>query len=176
QKGISEPFNQAMSGLANGNKAMPSSFHAAGDFEGIAIPRVLFVAGSIYDLHYVEQTNILGDADFVALQKSALLNGQPATQWNIATGANALVNMAAVKDYDTYGGKIEVGGNHYSDAVLIQANILEAMGKDDGQAALVNEVVAFLDQTETFADNFSHVFGDITHDAAPVDLMQSVLA
>jgi len=176
KQGISDHNKAAMDGLASGNKFMPSSFYAAEEFEGIAIPRVLYVSGSIYDLRYIEQTNILGDADFVALQKKAFLDGQPATEWNIDTGSNALVNIAAIKDYDTFGDTIEVGGNHYSDSVLIQANILEAQGDGDDEDALVSEVVAFLEHTETLADSPDYALGDTTHDAAPVDLMQSVLA
>jgi len=177
KQGISEHYKDAMDGLANGNKSMPSSFYASDDFEGIAIPRVLYISGSIYDLRYIEQTNILGDSDFVALQKKAFLDGQPATEWNIDTGSNALVNMAAIKDYDTFGDSIEVGGDHYSDSILIQANILEAKGDcDDDDDALVSEVVAFLDHSESLANTPDYALGDTTHDAAPVDLMQSVLA
>ena len=177
KSGISDHYKDAMDGLANGNKSMPSSFYASDDFEGIAIPRVLYISGSIYDLRYIEQTNILGDADFVALQKKAFLDGQPATEWNIDTGSNALVNMATIKDYDTFGDNIEVGGDHYSDSILIQANILGAQGDGDDDDALVSEVVAFLEHSETLADNPDYsALGDTTHDAAPVDLMQSVLA
>ncbi|WP_338721958.1 hypothetical protein [Devosia sp. XK-2] len=175
QQGISDHYKGAMDSLANGNKNMPSSLYAAEDFEGIAIPRVLYVSGSIYDLRYIEQTNVLGDADFVALQKKAFLDGQPATEWDIDTGSNALVNIAAIKDYDTFGDTIEVGGNHYSDAVLIQAEILQAQDQDEDDA-LVTEVVAFLDHAEILADAPDYAHGDLTHDAAPVDLMQSVLA
>ena len=177
KSGISDHYKDAMDGLAGGNKSMPYSFYSAEDFEGIAIPRVLYISGSLYDLRYIEQTNILGDSDFVALQKKAFLDGQPATEWNIDTGSNALVNMAAIKDYDTFGDSVEVGGDHYSDSILIQANILEAQGDGDDDDALVSEVVAFLDHTETLADNPDYsALGDTTHDAAPVDLMQSVLA
>ncbi|MEQ9635737.1 MAG: hypothetical protein RLW68_06585 [Devosia marina] len=177
KSGISDHYKDAMDGLAGGNKSMPASFYSAEDFEGIAIPRVLYISGSLYDLRYVEQTNILGDSDFVALQKKAFLDGQPVTEWNIDTGSNALVNVAAIKDFDTFGDSIEVGGNHYSDSILIQANILEAQGDGEDDNALVSEVVAFLDHTETLADNPDYsALGDTTHDAAPVDLMQSVLA
>ncbi|WP_375598604.1 hypothetical protein [Devosia sp. Naph2] len=176
KQGISDHNKAAMDGLASGNKSMPYSFYAAEEFEGIAIPRVLYVSGSIYDLRYIEQTNILGDADFVALQKKAFLDDQPATEWNIDTGSNALVNIATIKDYDAYGDTIEVGGNHYSDSILIQANILQAQGDGSDDDALVSEVVAFLDHTDTLADTPDYALGGTTHDAAPVDLMQSVLA
>jgi len=176
KSGISDHYKDAMEGLAGGNKSMPASFSSAEDFEGIAIPRVLYISGSLYDLRYIEQTNILGDSDFVALQKKAFLDGQPVTEWNIDTGSNALVNVAAIKDFDTFGDSIEVGGNHYSDSILIQANILQAQGDGSDDDALVSEVVAFLDHTETLADTPDYALGGTTHDAAPVDLMQSVLA
>ena len=175
EQGISDHYGAAMDGLAQDDLSMPSAFRAAEDFEGIAIPRVLYVSGSIYDLRYVEQTNVLGDADFVALQKSALHDGQPASEWQIDTGSNALVNIASIKDYDTFGDSIEVGGNHYSDAILIQADLLAA-SNDENPEAPVTEVVAFLAHTESLTDTLDYATGDMTHDAAPVDLMQSVLA
>lgn len=175
EQGISDHHGAAMDGLAQGNLSMPPAFGAAEDFEGIAVPRVLYVSGGIYDLRYVEQTNVLGDADFVALQKSAFHDGQPESEWQIDTGSNALVNIASIKDYDTFGDSIEVGGNHYSDAILIQADILAANGDEDPEA-LVTEVVAFIAHTENLADAPDFATSDLAHDAAPVDLMQSVLA
>ncbi|MBW4656767.1 MAG: hypothetical protein KME20_27530 [Kaiparowitsia implicata GSE-PSE-MK54-09C] len=175
EQGISDYYGTAMDGLAQGSLSMPSGFRAAEEFEGIAIPRVLYVSGSIYDLRYVEQTNVLGDADLVALQKSAFHDGQAESEWQVDTGSNALVNIASIKDYDTFGDSIEVGGNHYSDAILIQAEILAANGDEDPEA-LVTEVVAFVAHTENLADTPDLATGDMINDAAPVDLMQSMLA
>ena len=175
EQGISDHYGAAMDGLAQGDLSMPSGLRASEDLEGIAVPRVLYVSGNIYDLRYAEQTNVLGDADFVALQKSAFHDGQPESEWQIDTGSNALVNIASIKDYDTFGDSIEVGGNHYSDAILIQAEILAANGDEDPEA-LVTEVVAFIAHTENMADTPDFATGDMANDAAPVDLMQSMLA
>jgi hypothetical protein len=175
EHGISDHYSAAMDGLAQGDLSLPSGLRASEDFEGIAVPRVLYVSGNIYDLRYVEQTNVLGDADFVALQAAAFQDGQPASEWQIDTGSNALINIASIKDYDTFGDTIEVGGNHYSDAILIQAEILAANGDEDPEA-LVTEVVAFIAHTENLADTPDFATGDMASDAAPVDLMQSVLA
>lgn len=176
QNGIADSYADAMKNLDDGDWRMPASFRNEAGLEGIAMPRVLYVSGNIYDLRYIEQTNILGDADYVALQKSAFLANQPQTEWEIDTGSNALVNIATIRDYDTYGSSIQVGGNHYSDAILIQAEILAGDGADGGPDALVTEVVAFLDTTDDIGDiaDMGHI--DLPQDGTPVDLMQSVLA
>lgn len=176
QSELSDHYAEAMNRLDNGDFGMPEGFGGDHGLEGIAVPRVLYITGNIYDLRYVEQTNILGDADFVALQRSAFLDNQPETTWQIHSGSNALVNIATIKDYDTFGDTMQVAGNHYSDAVLIQAEILAGDGSDGGPDALVTEVVAFLDSSEDLADVSDHAMSDALHDAAPADLMQSVLA
>lgn len=138
-------FQQAMDGLGNGDMKMPAGFLTDMQFEGFQMLKVLYVAGDIYDLRYVEQTNILGDADLVALQKAKLLEGALDTEWAISTGANALVNKASITDFDTLGDTAYVAGELYSDAILIQADILAADAGSGQGDALVTEVIAFLD-------------------------------
>ena len=178
--GLPQHYQQAVTGLASGNYEMPGGFGSDLNFQGIEGLRALYITGSVYDLNYVEQVNILGDSDYVAHYEESLLNASSNTNWDISTGSNALINIAAIVDHDTQGdGTSYVGGGIYSDAILIQAEIVGAQAPTaHGQGqALANEVVAFLDHDA--ADNTS-----ATDHATPVnvpdtshslDVMQTVL-
>lgn len=176
--GVPDHYNQAASALAAGDRDMPTGFGQDALFEGLNMLRVLYVAGDIYDLRYLQQTNVLGDADFVALQQAKLIGDEPGTQWDINTGANALVNKAQIIDYDGVGNTAYVGGEHYSDSILIQANILAADNGSHGGDALVNEVIAFLDHDapDLLANDGPFSSSTISHDGPPADIMQTVLA
>jgi len=180
QNEMPDHFEAAMDGLDDGDLRMPTGFATDDLFEGTNMLRVLYVAGDVYDLRYIEQTNILGDADFVATQQASLLANHPQTEWDISTGSNALVNVAAIKDFDGTGDTGYVGGNVYSDAILIQADILAANDSASPGDSLVTEVVAFLDTDidlgigATYADDAG--IAQLSSDGPPVDVMQSVLA
>lgn len=176
--GMPEHYHEAMANLDDGQLGMPTGFATDMQFEGYEMLKVLYVAGNIYDLRYVEQTNILGDADMVAVQKTALLEGQPETQWDISTGANALVNIATIKDYDGMGDTAYVDGQVYSDAILIQADIIAADSSHPGTDALVTEVIAFLDVDVSLDMAHDDVLGPAppSADGPPADILQSVLA
>ena len=171
-------YQQAMDGLANGDTGMPAGFLTDEQFEGFQMLRVLYVAGDIYDLRYVEQTNILGDADMVALQKAKLLEGAPDTEWAISTGANALVNKAAITDFDALGDTAYVGGEIYSDAILIQADIMSADAGSSQGDALVTEVIAFLDVEFDAGPLGDASLGPtpLPADGPSADIIQSMLA
>ena len=148
--GLPEHYLQAMNGLSNGSFGMPAGFHGDQALQGIEGLRVLYISGSVYDVNYIEQTNILGDADYVAHYEDALLTASSETVWDISTGSNTLINIASIADSDPGGGGTSyVGGGVYSDAILIQADIICVL-PDTGQATgqgqqLANEVVAFLE-------------------------------
>lgn len=179
--GLPQHYLDALNGLASGDYKMPDSFHNDQNLQGIEGLRLLYISGNVYDLNYVAQVNILGDADYVAHYEDAL-KASSDTVWDISTGSNALINIAAIVDSDTHtGGTSYAGGGVYSDAILIQADIIgsPSAAAVAGQVQpLVNEVVAFLDHD---ADTSSS-----SHDQAPpihipdtthsVDVMQTVLA
>lgn len=171
-------FGDAMHGIANGDLSMPAGLANDGTFEGYATLKVLYIEGNLYDLRYVEQTNIMGDADYVAAQQAMLLDAHPQTEWEVTTGANALVNIATIKDHDGQGDTAYVGGEIYTDAILIQADIIAAESDDGSNQELVTEVIAFLD-----VDIQSDAIPDAgigptppSADGPPADIMQSVLA
>lgn len=176
--GLPQHYQEALTGLANGDYKMPEGFGSDQNFHGIEGLRALYITGSVYDLNYVEQVNVLGDADYVAHYEETLLNAATNTTWDISTGSNALINIAAIVDHDTHGdGTSYVGGGIYSDAILIQAEIIGSQPtatSSPGQA-LANEVVAFLDH-DTDSSTTDHAtpvhVPDTNHS---LDVMQTVL-
>lgn len=176
-QGLPDHYIEAMKNLDAGNDAMPSGFLSGKEFAGFGALKVLYVSGNLFDLRYVEQSNILGDADFVAVQKAKALSGLETNKWTIDTGSNSLVNMAHIRDFDSLGKTAFAGGNVYSDAVLIQGDLI-GHGNPNQHGALVNEVVAFLDTDKGFLASHFDDIGPFSHvlDGPAADIMQSVLA
>jgi len=143
-KPLPQSYLDALSDLADGKKSASAEVLRDDVFAGLKGLKVLHVSGDLINLNYVKQTNILGDSDKVALAKNALAKGSDA-DWMISTGSNTLVNHAGIVDVDT-GKTIYVGGEAYSDEVLIQAELIESEPYLGGQDpdALVSEAVAFL--------------------------------
>jgi hypothetical protein len=179
QSGLPESYNEAIDAVQSPGQAMPDSLKADNAFEGFYGLKVLYVTGDVYDLQYVEQVNVMGDADSVAIYEQGLLEASSGTHWDVSTGSNALVNTAAIIDYDTLGDTAYLDGQIYSDAILIQAEIV---GPQDNPAAapgdaLANEVIAFIDEDigpVPTGDDAGPVY--VSGDGPPVDVMQSVLA
>jgi hypothetical protein len=171
-------YKKAAENFGAGRNDLPTDILRDPAFEGLAGVRVLYVSGNLLDLQYVKQTNILGDSDQVAMALNGIDDSFPNANWTISTGSNALINAAQIVDVDLTG-KTYVGGNHYSDDFLIQAEFVspnpDLGGKDPD--VLVNEAIAFLD------DDIAGPGGDHTapvlqpsHDASHPDLMQTMLA
>ena len=92
-----------------------------------------------------------------------------------AARRTALVNTASILDTDSLGDVAYVGGELYSDAVLIQSDIL-AGPSDDDPDALVYEAIAFL--TTDDCGNVFEADDGITlvpADSQSVDVLSSVL-
>jgi hypothetical protein len=172
-------YNEAAANFNDGNWKLPESILNDSAFAGIDGLRILYVGGSIYDLQYIKQINVLGDSDQVALAMSTLGSEHPDADWDITTGSNALVNVAEIVDADSTG-PTYVGNEHYSDEILIQAELVspnDSLGGQDPDV-LVNEAVAFLgddtanpvgtDTTDPGADH--HLV-----DAPQADVMQHML-
>ncbi|MGB3390957.1 MAG: type I secretion protein [Pseudaminobacter sp.] len=169
-------YKEAAANLKAGKNELPSGVFGDDAFAGLGGLRVLYVSGDILDLQYIKQTNILGDADQVALAMNGIEDSFPNAHWDISTGSNALINTAGILDLDATG-KTYVGGQQYSDEILIQAELVSPglnLGGQDPDV-LVNEAVAFL------GDDFAGPDDDApaalpTHDAPHVDVMQTMLA
>lgn len=175
--GLPSHYLQALDAADEDDRpAMPGGFRTDADFAGLSGLSVLIVTGSIFDVHYLRQLNVLGDADQVAIAQAALQGDQTAN-WQLTTGSNALINLAAIVDVDTLGTAGYVNGAVYSDAILIQADILA--GGDGGRFdpdVLVTEAIAFLgsDEGDDCGDGDGAIVAPALHDAS-LDAMQSML-
>ncbi len=182
QSGLPDAYSDTISGLNSGQAGLPASYATDPSFQGFGDLSVLYVAGNIFDVHYIQQVNILADGDYLALYEQNLTDARPDTQWDVTTGSNALLNVATIVDYDTVGTTGYVGGHQYSDSLLIQADIVDSgpsLTQQTGDA-LVNEVIAFLDTDDaslpspsdydTGAPVTSHT------DAAPLDALHAMVA
>lgn len=175
-EGLPQHYLEALQGLAAGNGVMPDGFAADGSFAGIDMLNVLVVTGNVYDLHYIKQTNVVGDVDQVATAEAATLAaGAPSRQdWDISTGQNALINTATILDTDSLGNVAYAGGHVYSDAILIQADFIASAS--DGPDALVTEAIAFL--TDDHGMDITTADDGITATPADIhgaDVMSSIL-
>lgn len=151
--GLPDGFAKTLQDFAAGGHSLTSDVLNDDAFQGLAGLRVLYISGSIYDLQYIQQTNVLGDADQIALAMNAAhpdIDGS----WSITTGSNALINSARIIDVDP-GSKTYVGGDHYSDELLVQTDIIRTDHLLETQNAdhLVNEAVVFLSDDMTSPGN-----------------------
>lgn len=138
-------YLEAARNLAAGNNNLPDGVLQDPFFEGIGALRVLYISGDLINLQYIKQTNLLGDSDQIALAMAELFQ-HPDAEWTLTTGDNALLNNAAIVDLDSLG-KTYVGGQQYSQEVLIQAELISSKPDLWGENpdALANEAVAFLE-------------------------------
>jgi hypothetical protein len=175
-QGMPQHYRDAMDGIDDGDYDMPWGFRSDASFEGYGNLNVLYIKGNVFDINYIEQTNVIADADQVAMYAQ---EAEKSAQWQISTGGNAAVNAAGIIDYDSNGAICYVDGQSYSQAMLIQANIIET--DDDylpgNNQPLASEVIAFLTD-DIAAPNELSEYETIT---APTygptpDVMDSVLA
>jgi hypothetical protein len=137
-------YRDTLDDLAAGREQLHKGIFTDPLFTGMAGLRVLYVQGDFLNLQYIKQTNVLGDSDQVALAMSRVMPDITA-DWTVSTGTNQLINIAGIGDVD-YSGKIYVGGQAYSDATLVQAELVANGASFHGfnPTSLVNEAVAFL--------------------------------
>lgn len=172
-------FLHAIHDFGSGDKTLSSDVLNDSAFAGLSGLRVLYISGSVYDLQYVHQTNVLGDADEIALAMNSV---HPATDdnWSVTTGSNALINSAQIVDVDP-GSKTYVGGDHYSDELLVQTDIIRTDHLLQTQDAdhLVNEAVAFLSDDMASPDHqdpVSHLKSPLDVHPGHSDIMQSIIS
>lgn len=170
-------YARTLDNFANGDHTLSSGVLNDSAFQGLAGLRVLYISGSIYNLQYVQQTNVLGDSDQVALAMNAAhptIDGN----WSITTGSNALVNSAQIIAADP-ASKTYVGGDHYSDEMLVQTDIIRTdhVLQSANADHLVNEAVAFLSDDMIAPhppDAVSHLTDPLNVHPGHNDIMQSV--
>ncbi len=174
---LPDDYRAATDALAAGDHAPNGSLLSNPAFAGLGAISALYVTGDLINVQYLSMTNILGDSDQVALAMDAI-GSHPGADWTISTGNNTLINYGAIFDLDSFG-KTYVGGEQYSNEVLIQADIIsplpDAFIQDPD--ALVSEAVAFLTDEDDFGtDDWGH--GDtpgLDPDNAFGDALQSLI-
>lgn len=139
--------------------------------EGHDIVRVLHIEGDVINVTSIDQTNVLGDADQIALMAETMLS-ELGSDVTVHTGENALINVAGV----SHGGidsDIHVGGHSYSDALLYQAEFIDTspIEHPTDTAGLASEAVAFL--SDDMAAGGTGPQGDDAPQTLSIDSMNS---
>lgn len=144
---LPQQYLDAADAFAGGGRDISHDVLSDEAFAGLDGLHVLSIRGDLLKLQSIQQTNILGDSDQIALAMNAIAPHLDAA-WSISTGSNALMNNAAIVDLDSFG-KTYVGGDQYSQETLFQAELISHQpdfGGPDADA-LVNEAVLFLDDS-----------------------------
>jgi len=144
---ISAGFEEFLRGLETRDDISPQEWWSYSG-SGSTYMNVLFVTGNYYDINYIEQLNLIADAD-AAMQLG--LNGDDQF---VSTGGNTATNFATIVDVGAYGDQY-VGGEVYEDWTLIQTNIVSS--EDDtvvygNSDELASELVAFAYTDEEDSD------------------------
>lgn len=146
--GIQQVVNQIESGQSDLDPSLASLIQS---YSGTL--HILYVTGDYYDVNAIWQTNLIEDSNYVSQNMglpssgNPLIGDGPPTQ-TVVAGHDQLLNLASIVQVgadQTY-----VGGQVYSDSVLVQANLLQpgagGLQSADPQS-LAPEVVAFLNDT-----------------------------
>ncbi len=162
-------YKATLAHMANGQMDVDHGVLGDSAFAGSGAISVLYVSGNIYDLNYVEQHTIVGDSDQVALAMNAVA-ADPTANWSVVTGSNTVANVASITNLDAMG-KTYVGGEHYSDAMLVQSGLVPSQSdmhiSGENPDQIVNEAVAFL--TDSPDDHPGNQNGLVVADHAATD-------
>lgn len=147
-------FQELGNSLSNGSDTVSGDILSLEQFAGREAISVLHISGDLVSLQLIDQINVVGDSDQV-WQAGPGVSGD-GVDASITTGANALVNLAAISEFGV-DSNIYINGDTYSDALMHQAGLIvtdesELIGQ--GEGGLVNEAVAFLmDGAEQYGDD-----------------------
>ncbi|MDJ0824172.1 MAG: hypothetical protein QNJ16_01585 [Rhodobacter sp.] len=171
-------YSEAAETAAKGGDDFSDAILSDAAFAGTGVMSVLYISGNLIDIQLVEQTNVLGDADQVAVAARTVQGADGATI-QVTTGGNELINVASVTDAGVDSTIYSAGGT-YSDAVLYQAEFIAA---DDPLAIqntsdLASEAVLFLADgilgDDPAAAEYAIAPPAVTE--TPADSMETVLA
>ncbi|MFP3545823.1 hypothetical protein SB748_20340 [Rhizobium sp. SIMBA_035] len=171
---------QTQKAIEERDASMPSGLAHDANFAGQAGLNVLYITGNLYDVNVIKQVSLLGDSDDVTHAISAIAQNNQNATIHVDTGSNAVVNIAQILDYDTFGHTTYLGGQLYSDAILIQSGLVEHDTSQPQSAPLANEVIAFLgdDATHHAGSEDATINGghDLSWTLTHPDVMQGVTA
>jgi len=173
---------QTVSAINERDPNMPDALAHDSNFAGYQGLNVLYITGNLYDVSIIKQVSVLGDSDDVTQAAAKVLENNENADVHIDTGSNAVINLAQIIDYDSFGSTTYVAGGVYSDAILIQGGIIENDTSQPAQPGqLTNEVIAFLHDDPATIENESDGVINAGHDlswsnAHSSDVMQAVTA
>jgi hypothetical protein len=174
-------MNQTVNAINERDPNMPDALAHDVNFAGYEGLNVLYITGNLYDVSIIKQVSVLGDSDDVTQAAAKVLENNEGATIHIDTGSNAVVNLAQIVDYDSFGSTTYVAGGVYSDAILIQGGIIENDTSQPQQGQLANEVIAFLHDDPATIENESNGVINAGHDLSwsnghSADVMQAVTA
>ncbi|MDH7802036.1 MULTISPECIES: hypothetical protein [unclassified Rhizobium] len=175
-------MHQTVNAINERDPNMPDGLAHDANFAGYQGLNVLYITGNLYDVSIIKQVGVLGDSDAVTQAASKVLENNENATVHIDTGSNAVVNLAQIIDYDSFGSTTYVAGGVYSDAILIQGGIIENDALQPTQhGQLANEVIAFLHDDPATIQNEADGVINAGHDmswsnAHSSDVMQGVTA
>ncbi len=146
--------------------------------DGAQVLHVLYIEGDLLDVQAIEQVNVLGDGDQVALASETIQSADGANV-EVMTGSNALINVATIIDLGV-DSTVYVGGDQYSDAMLYQAGFVSSEDPlvVSDTSGLASEAVLFLadNMIEAPQSGSDADMAPVISSEPPADVMQSVLA
>lgn len=174
-------MNQTVNAINERDPNMPDALAHDVNFAGYEGLNVLYITGNLYDVSIIKQVSVLGDSDDVTQAAAKLAENNEDATIHVDTGSNAVVNLAQIIDYDSFGSTTYVAGGVYSDAILIQGGIIENDMSQPQQGQLANEVIAFLHDDPATIENESNGVINAGHDLSwsnghSADVMQTVVA
>ncbi|MCZ7859240.1 hypothetical protein O9X81_21810 [Agrobacterium salinitolerans] len=174
-------MNQTVNAINERDPNMPDALAHDVNFGGYEGLNVLYITGNLYDVSIIKQVSVLGDSDDVTQAAAKLAENNEDATIHVDTGSNAVVNLAQIIDYDSFGSTTYVAGGVYSDAILIQGGIIENDMSQPQQGQLANEVIAFLHDDPATIENESNGVINAGHDLSwsnghSADVMQTVVA
>jgi hypothetical protein len=177
---MTENFAAASKAFAEGAQTIGKEVAHDSVFAGDDLLTVLYIEGDFKTINWVEQTNVMADNDQVHLALASF-NAQAGAAAELYMGSNAEINSAAISNYGV-DSEVRVGGEVYSDALLYQAELIDADCDPTGVAmpSLASEAVLFL--ADGMISDPSHGSDDPgiiptpSESLSTPDLMQTMLA
>lgn len=145
QEVMQDPFAVALAELSNGITQLAEETAQHALFNGMESLRALYIEGDLTQLNIVEQVNYIGDQDQVHMAADAMMSDLDDQPVAITSGSNLLTNTASIEQAGV-DSIIMAQGEHYSDALLHQADLIDTDANPHGVniSALANEAVAIL--------------------------------
>ncbi|WEX89068.1 hypothetical protein PZN02_001611 [Sinorhizobium garamanticum] len=149
---VPDYMHQVVDNIREGTDDVPEALANDQDFAGYSSLHVLYITGNLYDVNVIKQVSILGDADAITYTAGGTPEEGLDTEVTVHVGSNTVVNVAQIIDYDSFGQTTYVGGEVYSDTILIQSGIVD-IGRDGDTLrfqpdGLANEVIAFVGEDD----------------------------